>query len=87
MTSKDMQLRFLGVGGSSGMDLGSASAVLEIGEVPARLPGKYAHKGLVLRLVGAGIYIESDFPATVFHVPRRVRQQRCVQAIERDPVV
>lgn len=37
MTHVDMGLRFLGVGGSAGMDLGSASAVLEIQGEPALL--------------------------------------------------
>lgn len=37
MTSADMLLRFLGVGGSAGMDQGSASAVLEIAGEPVLL--------------------------------------------------
>lgn len=37
MKDTDMQMRFLGVGGSSGMDLGSAAAVLEVAGQPALL--------------------------------------------------
>lgn len=59
MPSLDMKMRFLGVGGSAGMDLGSAAAVLEIA-------------GDAALLIDCGQETPQRFRETYGHLPRAV---------------